>query len=105
MAAAVAERRTEERVRAALPVTVDGSSGITRDVSASALYFEAEGAFFPGQRIMLVVGIDTAAGKISLCCEGKVVRVDKHDGQQGAAVLIARSTLKTGTVPVVATPA
>jgi len=105
MVSAAAERRTEERVRAALPVTLEGASGTTRDVSNSALYFVAEGSFFPGQPIALVVEIETAAGTISLCCEGKVLRVDKHGSQQGAAVLLIHSTLKTGTVAAVATPA
>lgn len=99
MATAAAERRTEERVRAALPVTLGGITGTTRDVSASGLYFEAEASFLPGQRIMLAVEIDTAAGKLSLCCEGNIVRVDKHDGRQGAAVHITKSSLRTGPAP------
>ena len=44
-----AEHRTEERVRAALRVSLGDVTGVTRDVSASGLYFETDGHFSPGR--------------------------------------------------------
>ena len=89
-----AEHRTEERVRAALRVSLGDVTGVTRDVSASGLYFETDGHFTPGQSITLAVDIDTASGKIALWCDGVVLRVDLHGAQRGVAVRIVESNLR-----------
>lgn len=99
---ASAEKRGEERVQAGLRVSLAGSSGLTRDVSASGLYFEIEGSFVRGQAITLAVEIDTAAGKIALWCHGKVVRVEPRGREQGVAVQILESTLRADAVPLAA---
>jgi hypothetical protein len=97
-----AEHRTEERVRAALRVSLGDTTGITRDVSASGLYFETDGWFAPGQPITLAVDIDTAGGKIALWCQGLVLRVDERGAQRGVAVRIVGSNLRAQPTPFVA---
>src|SRR3954469_20135318 len=100
-----AEQRTEERVRAALRVSLGDATGVTRDVSASGLYFETDRPFTAGQPITLAVDIDTAGGKIALWCEGIVVRVDGSGAQRGVAVRIVESNLKAQPAPSVAASA
>ena len=97
-----AEKRGEERVQAGLRVSLGSSVGLTRDVSASGLYFEIEGSFAAGEAITLAVEIDTAAGKIALWCHGKVVRVEQRGREQGVAVQILDSMLRADAVPLAA---
>ena len=99
---AAAEKRSEERVQAGLRVSLGSNTGLTRDVSASGLYFETEGCFVAGQAITLAVEIDTAAGKIALWCQGTVVRVEQRAREQGVAVQILESTLRADTLPLAA---
>jgi len=98
-----AERRTEERVRAALPVGLGNVTGVTRDVSASGVYFETAAAVAPGQRIKLGIAIDTAGGQIALWCQGIVLRVDKHGPQYGVAARLLESEVRAqpAAVPAV----
>jgi hypothetical protein len=94
------EHRTEERVRAALRVSLGDVTGVTRDVSASGLYFETDGQFMAGEPVSLAVDIDTATGKIALWCHGTVVRVEEHGAQRGVAVRILDSNLRAQADPV-----
>jgi len=94
------EQRTEERVRASLRVSLGEVAGVTRDVSASGLYFETDGRFALGQSVTLAVDIDTASGKIALCCQGIVVRVEDGGIHQGVAVRIVESQLKACPTPM-----
>ena len=97
-----AEKRSEERVQAGLRVRLGGNTGLTRDVSASGLYFETEGCFVAGEAITLAVEIDTAAGKIALWCQGRVVRVEPRGREQGVAVQILESSLRADSLPLAA---
>jgi len=88
------QRRTEERVPAALGVSVEGGRGVTRDVSASGLYFEIEGSFKAGSPIDLAIDLELPSGPMLLCCHGSIVRVEERDGRAGVAVRITESVLK-----------
>ena len=87
-------RRKEERVAAALPVRVGGFEGITRDVSASGVFFEASIPFEPNSEVEFQIELDSSAGKLRLLCRGTVVRVESRAGKTGVAVSIAESRLE-----------
>jgi hypothetical protein len=91
-----AEKRVERRVAANLQVTVDNMDdikGITRDVSASGLFFETGAAIPSGATIHLLVEIDTPTGRRILKCQGSVVRVETLENRLGLAVKITDSKL------------
>lgn len=96
------EKRTEERVQAALRINLGRNSGVTRDISASALYIQTDASLSPGESVTFAVEIETAAGKIALWCHGRVLRTEHHGPLQGAAVRILESTLRTDAIPVAA---
>ena len=89
----VGERRSE-RIAVQVPVRVDdGLEGVTRDVSATGIYFVVDAAPKPGSTIRFTVefaGSDTA---LFLECKGEIVRVDTREGHVGIAATIAESRL------------
>ena len=90
------EKRLERRVPAALPVTVEDMAGaiaVTRDVSASGLFFETDAALAPGTDIHLTVELETPAGRRILKCHGSIVRTETLDNRLGCAVKILDSQL------------
>jgi hypothetical protein len=99
MAGTGSEKRTEERVDAALPVRLDHASGITRNVSASGLYFETQAAVSAGGQISFTVDLEVAGAAMVLSCLGEIVRVHQRGDYQGVAVRILDSTLRTQSRP------
>jgi len=87
------EKRTRERVCTALPVRLGTATGITRDVSASGIFFETDAPDAVGDRISLTVELDTPRGKRMLSCNGDVVRIEPSDTRIGVAVKIIESTM------------
>jgi hypothetical protein len=88
-------RRREERVKAALPVHVGAAHGLTRDVSASGVYFETTtSSFVPDSPVEFAIDLDTSTGTLRLRCRGYVVRVEVRGAKTGVAVKIAESTLE-----------
>ena len=89
------DNRREERVRAALRVDLgNNASGVTRDVSASGIFFETDTAYAPGSPISFAIDIDAPGGKMILNCRGEIVRVEQRDRRVGVAVKILESMLK-----------
>src|SRR5262245_26301347 len=88
------EQRREERIQAVLPVKLGNGMGLTRDVSASGVYFETDSALAAGSPITFSVDIETPGGAMVLWCRGQVVRVDQRGKLQGIAVRIVESTVK-----------
>ncbi len=91
-----AEKRLEHRVAAALPVTLEGAGGVntvTRDVSASGLFFETDAVLAPGAMINLVMELETPGGKRVFHCQGSVLRVEAAANRIGCAVKILESRL------------
>ena len=85
----------EERVSAALPVLINGKTGVTRDISASGIYFHMDDDAKPGSVIDFHIDLDTPGGKLSMICKAQVVRVDKGDGRSGVAAKIISQTLQS----------
>lgn len=72
--------RGADRFDTALPVEIGGSQGMTRNISATGIYFETEVAQELGSRVRFTVEVNVRGEKLKLVCEGEVVRVDHNDG-------------------------
>ena len=81
------------RVPAALPIYLDEATGLTRDVSASGLYFETNSTLSVGDPVNFRVEFDVPAGKMVLNCRGEIVRTEKHADRTGVAIRIAESIM------------
>lgn len=77
--------RGADRFIAELPVEIGGFHGLTRNISATGIYFETEVAQAPGSRVSFTVEVNVRGEKLKLVCEGEVVRVDHHGGVLGIA--------------------
>jgi hypothetical protein len=87
------EKRSEERVFTELPIELESTTGLTRDVSASGMFFEIESSYRLGNRIEFAVEMDTPGGKMLLKCEGEIVRIEPRGARVGVAVRIVESSL------------
>ena len=83
-----AHRRRDERISTAFPVTINGATGKTRDISASGIFFEVDEDTKLGSKIQFSVQLDTPGGILKLVCEGEVIRLEKRDGKLGVAAKI-----------------
>lgn len=88
------EKRKDERIPTALPVKLGDATGVTRDVSASGVFFEIEANYRLGTEIAFSVELDTPGGKMVLKCEGEIVRIEPRGQRVGVAVRIVESTLQ-----------
>jgi hypothetical protein len=83
--AAYEERRRAERYQLEVPIRLhDGSTGITRNMSTSGIFFETERGHCVGDKVNLSVDL----GEASLQCEGRVVRLEQGEGKFGIAVAL-----------------
>ena len=88
------ENRKDQRVRAALRVDLEGAgSGVTRDVSASGVFFETDASYARGSSIRFHLDIETPGGPMLLTCRGEVVRLERCGERLGVAVRILESSV------------
>jgi hypothetical protein len=90
-------RRTEERVRASLRLTLPrGACGVTRDISASGVFFRTRQPLREGDPIEFsVLFEDEAQGRRwKLACHGWVVRIEPDESEPGVAARIFESKLE-----------
>lgn len=73
-----------------LPVELQNGNGVTRDVSASGVFFETDVSFSARTGIIFSLLLEHAdpAGPIRLHCHGEVVRVERVHDKFGVAVAI-----------------
>ncbi len=90
-------KRGEERVLATRPVRLDRGTGVTRNVSASGVFFETEVNYAAGSEIRFAIELDGPTGKMMLKCQGQIVRVEHRDGKVGVAARIVASTLESAS--------
>lgn len=88
------EKRVDERLPTELPVDVGGIGGVTRNVSASGIYFETSTPYVVGSEIDFSVDLETPGGRMALKCRGEIVRVKPKDGKVGVAVRIVASAME-----------
>jgi hypothetical protein len=93
------EHRRAPRVGAELPVGLPRGRGIMRDVSASGIFFETDAAYSVGSPIEVRLNLDTPWGEVRIRCDGKIVRIEPHDGRIGVAVQFSEQDMGAGRAP------
>lgn len=84
----VAERR-EQRFEAALRIRLDGGVAVTRNVSASGIYFITDVPLRLGERVRFIVEFERfVSGSLEADCVGHVLRIEDHGGRTGVAAAI-----------------
>lgn len=94
-ATSTSKQHRSKRIGSMLPTVVNGVQGVTRDISASGIYIMQNSQCETGARIDFWIDLDTPGGKLKLCCEGEVVRVEKVDARYGLGVKILSQVIKT----------
>jgi hypothetical protein len=93
------EARRCARVAADVRVLLaDGCEGVTRDVSASGIYFVTDADLAEGGPIRFSVEFGSEAGKMYLECCGEVVRIERGGGKLGVAARITESRLQRKSI-------
>ena len=89
------ERREAQRFEVTLEVKFEGGRGLTRDVSASGMFFTTELPFRVGAPIRFTLVLEHAhpGGPHEVTCEGRVVRVEPGTQTHGVAVSIDSSDI------------
>ena len=89
------EKRREERMSVTRPVRLDRAAGVTRNISASGVFFEADVDYAIGSKILFAIELDGPQGeKLELITRGEIVRVERRDGKACVAVKIVASKLE-----------
>lgn len=83
--------RSADRFATELAVEIDGVHGLTRNISATGIYFEANLAPAQGSRVSFTVEVMVRGEKLKLVCDGEVVRVEENDGVLGIAAKLENS--------------
>lgn len=79
------EQRVDPREPLALPLKLeDGSSAVTRNISASGMYFEIQGSYAMVGPV--VFEMQLAELGVKFTAEGEVVRVERHGTRTGFAI-------------------
>lgn len=79
------ENRVDPRESLSLPLRLgDGVEAVTRNISASGLYFEIRGDHQLGGTLMFELDLDDA--KVRFTAEGRIVRIEHREGRTGIAV-------------------
>jgi len=88
------QREGAARIPSRLVVVENGKKGITRDISATGVFFEMDTHHQAGSAIQFHIELDTPGGKLKLVCEGEVVRVEDLNGKVGVAAKILKQEIK-----------
>ena len=82
------DRRQARRYRVAVPVELEHGKGVTRDISASGIFFETDLSYPLGVTLSFSLVLEHAdpGGPVHLQCQGEVVRVKRCEGKVGVAV-------------------
>lgn len=83
--------RAADRFASELPLHIKGVDGLTKNVSATGVYFETTAQPEPGSRVNFVVEVVINGQNVNMVCAGQVVRVDHIDGKVGVAVKLTSS--------------
>ena len=85
--AMVKEHRIEPRERIALPLNLgNGGQGMTRDISASGLFFETDREQRLGGLIDFEIEFDRIGGLMKFKAQGEIVRIEERADKSGAAL-------------------
>jgi hypothetical protein len=81
--------RQSDRFDSELPVDLGGVPGLTRNISATGVYFETVSTQEPGARVQFTVMLTVHGEQIRMLCDGEVIRVDHKDDTLGIAVKLS----------------
>lgn len=70
---------------------INGSPGVTRNISATGVYFETSVEPAPGSKVSFTVDVLVNGESLKMVCSGEVVRVDHKEAALGIAVKLANS--------------
>lgn len=93
MTAKLPEKRKDRRIDTTRPVFLENATGITRDVSASGVFFWANGTYAIGEFISFSMQVQRPEGNMMLKCRGEVVRMKPRGSHVGVAVAISQSVM------------
>ena len=83
------DRRAETREQVTLPVSLaDGRTALTRNISVSGLYFEAEGRWEMNKTIDLAIDMARSGGTIRFRGLAEIVRIEAGGARMGGAVRV-----------------
>lgn len=89
------EHRIEPREQLGLPLQLGGGGkGLTRDISASGLFFETDSEQRVGGLIDFEIELDTPGGPMKLKAQGQIVRIELQAGKTGVGVKLLASRLE-----------
>lgn len=89
------EKRKEERTVIELPLAFEDGNGVTRNLSASGMFFwtDSSPAFEVGDRVAITLEVVRSGRKIRPKCQGEIVRVEPRGKQTGVGMRIVESEL------------
>ncbi len=95
----IPEKRRAARFSIAIPVEVEGGTGVTRDVSLSGVFFETDRVFVRGEpiRVTLILQRASPGHPVRLQCEGRVTRVERRQAELRLGVAVAIESYRFGT--------
>jgi hypothetical protein len=88
MTARLAETRKDYRDHAALPVSLENATGITRDMSAAGAFFWMSGTHAIGDSVTFAIGIKPGRERMVWTCRGVVVGSESRGNEAGVTVRI-----------------
>ena len=89
-------KRREERMSSTRPVKLDRGTGVTRNISASGVFFVTGGDYVPGNKINFTIELaGLRGGTLMLRSWGKIVRIEIGRGIVGVGAKILASKLET----------
>ena len=87
------EQRIAPRERLSLPLKLrDGSQALTRDISATGLFFEMEGEHLLSGLVDFEMHLPEARVKFTSC--GEIIRLEHSSGRTGVAVRLIAARLE-----------
>ena len=86
--------RTEERISCGLPVDLGSATGMTRDISASGVFFETDATYPLSSSIHFQVELNTPTCSSLVTCHGEIVRIEPRDKKVGVAVKIIEASVE-----------
>ena len=91
------EKPRAPRYKAKVPVEFESGKGLTRDFSASGIYFEADRSFSLGQPIEFTIFLEhiDPTGPVRVKCQGEIVRVEEKGKRIGVAATINSYSFET----------
>jgi len=86
-------RRQEERIATALPLSFENGTGVTEDVAATGIFFWTDSTvgFEVGDRVAFTMEIVRSGKQIRPKCQGEIVRVESRGIPTGVAVRVVES--------------